>query len=485
MPSGEGWDRASAWDGFTSFLNEVLAPHRTPSVSLAVARGGRMVHHHAHGLRDTEEMLPVTPDTVYGIGSITKSFTAVAIMQLQEQGKLSVHDPVVRWLPEYQTQDPEATRATTIHHFLTHTAGLPPLPSLQAALAPSMLADPDVDGEEIRKRLQGLEPIDTAEQLMAFIARTPFELLGPPGEKFSYSNDAFALLGAIVARASGQPYEAYVHQHILAPAGMSRSAFAVETVTAWPDVAMLYVERKEKGKRVVRRSPAWWTCPSMSAAGFLKSTARDMLRYLEIYRNGGVVDGTRILSAESVLAMTEPYVRANNPAMHYGYGLMITPDYHGVKLVEHGGNIKGTSAWVSVVPEMGLSCVVLTNLVSAPGSRIALGAVNMELGLPVATPREECADCPCPADRLLQYTGEYASGEGAHVTVLANQAGLVFALEDETFPGRCVGEDAFAVKVRGQESRVEFLRDASGGVWALAFGFRIIARAKEPAPATA
>lgn len=475
---------AGNWDAYQTFLAETIEPYHAPSASVAVAHGGRPIHHHAYGLRDTEDKLPVTQDTVYGIGSITKSFTAVAIMQLQEQGKLSVQDPVRKWLPEYQTPDASAARETSIHHFLTHTAGLPPLASLNSALARTMLADPDVDDAAMREKLQAAEPIDTAEQLLAFLAKTPFQLLGPPGAFFSYSNDAFALLGAIVARASGQPYEEYVSQHILEPAGMTRSTFSADTLKGWPDVATLYVEKPQNNRDVVKRSPAWWSCPSMSAAGFLKCSARDLLRYLEIYRNDGVVDGTRLLSGDSVRMMTEPYVRANDPAMFYGYGLMITPDYHGVKLVEHGGNIKGVSAWITAVPDNGITCAALSNLASAPAGRLCLGAVNRVLDLPVETPRDDFTDHACPADVLLSYTGEYVSGEGARGAVLANREGLVVSLEGKQLPARCVGEDTFAVKVKGQETRMQFLRDPSGEVYAVAFGFRIIGRsggAAEPA----
>lgn len=466
------------WDDYQGFLVDTLKEHRTPGASVGFARDGRMVHHHAYGLRDAEERLPVTPDTVYGVGSITKSFTAVAIMQLQEQGRLSVHDPVRRWLPEYRTPDAAMAEATTLHHLLTHTAGLPPLPTLRVAMRATLLADPDLEDGELRKKLEAAKAVETVEELMAFVAETPFELLGPPGEKFSYSNDSWALLGAVVARASGEPYEAYVERHILGPAGMTRSTFSVETLGGWDDVATLYTEKREGGRHVVRRSPAWWATGAMSAAGFLKSSARDMLRYAEIYRTGGVVDGTRILAEESVRAMTAPHAAANSPVMAYGYGLMITPDYHGKKLVEHGGNIKGASAYLTVVPEAGLSCVALSNVTPTPGARLTLGAVNMALELPVATPREAFGDHPCGAERLLAYTGDYVSGEGATVTVLADRAGLVLCQEGERFPARCVGEDWFAVRMRGQESRIGFLRDGAGEVSALTMGFRIIGRGK-------
>ncbi|MBX5476970.1 MAG: beta-lactamase family protein, partial [Clostridia bacterium] len=345
-------ERQPIWPAYEEYGRKLLEPYGTPGASVAIAEDGRMTYHHGFGYRDAEERLPITPDTVFGIGSITKSFTAMCIMKLQEAGKLSVYDPVVRYLPEFRTPDPELTRQMTIHHFLTHTSGLPPLPSLMRALARSMREDPDVDQPEARKRIEEAEPVDTYEQLLECIANTPFELLGPPGEFFSYSNDAYALLGAIVARVSGQSFTEYLRKEILEPAGMTSTTMDVPEGPAFPDVSSLYIEKEKDGKEWIKKSPVWWQAPAMDAAGFLRSSARDMLRYLEIFRTGGRVGDRRILSEESVREMTAPRVQVS-PTMYYGYGLMITPDYHGVTLVEHGGNVKGVSAYMSVVPERG------------------------------------------------------------------------------------------------------------------------------------
>ena len=115
--------------GLDRFVESAMARAKTPGASLGLAVRGRRVVCRGYGFRDRESKRPATPDTIYGLASITKSFTALAMLQLQEAGRLRVDAPVVRYLPEFRTPNPAWTRRTTLHHFLTHTTGLPPLPS--------------------------------------------------------------------------------------------------------------------------------------------------------------------------------------------------------------------------------------------------------------------------------------------------------------------------------------------------------------------
>lgn len=446
---------------------------KTPGLSLGIADRGEVVYADGFGFRDREAGLPARARTLYGIGSITKSFTCVALMQLQERGRLRVTDPVVEYLPEFRLSDPEHAARITLEHLMTNTAGLPPLPSLFGSLKRSIEADPQASGLPLAERLAQLPYLDTYEQLMDFIAEQPFTPLGPPGTVFSYSNDGFALLGAVVERASGEPYPEYVRRHILEPAGMRDSGFDPAWAEAHPEATMLY--QLDPASEEVVRAPGWWQAPAMLAAGFLRSTVPDMLRYQEIFRTGGRVDGEWLLSPESVRAMTTPRIPCG-PNMAYGYGLMITP-YQGMTLVEHGGNIKGASAWVTCIPERGLTGVVLTNLMTSPSARMILGALNAYLGLPVDARRFELRDHPCPPERLSEYEGTYPSPEGAVLSVAVQDGALVLELMGKRFPARCVGEDLFAFEYHGDTATVRFLRDAEGRVWAAFSGFRVVRRA--------
>lgn len=454
------------------YAEQLMETAKLPGAFIGIAKEGELVYAQGIGCRDAEKQAEVTPDTVFGIGSITKSFTCVAIMQLQEMGKLSVHDPVVTYLPEFRTKDEERTRKITIAHFMSHTSGLPSLPTLYYAMRRSMEIDPALQGSESKIDLTAHEPIDTYEQLMAFIADLDVELLGEPGTEFSYSNDGYALLGAIIERVSGQTYESFVKEHVLDPAGMKHTAFLTEDLGDHTDITTLYTNKKtEEGKEVIA-APLWWDAPSMRAAGFLKSTGRDMLAYAEIFRTGGMVGDRRILSAESVQQMIGNYAGLE-PSRHYGYGFMVTPSFRGGTLIEHGGALKGIAAQLCIIPEENITCIVLTNLDGAPSSELLAAAINTAQSLPVDEPIVSYEDHPATPDMLKAFIGEYRSGEGEQVKVAYNEDGLFLTVQGTDFPLRPVGEDSFVFRMpTGLTKWIRFVRDETGNVIRVAFHFR-------------
>jgi len=389
-----------------TFAGEMMARHRVPGFAVAVARDGTEIYAEGFGEREVGAGAPITPDTVFGVASVTKSFTALAIMQLAEAGKLSVDDPVTRYLPEFRTPDPEATGAITLHHFLSHTAGLPPLPSRFFAFARSMEGDPAAGSKPAWSADHA--PIDTYEDLMAYLAEGGYTLLGPPGARFSYCNEGFALLGVIIERVSGQEYEAYVQRHILDPAGMAHSTFDVATLRTFPDVVTFHAARETDGRREVYAAPNWLYSSVWSPAGGLNSTVRDLLRYLEIYRTNGTVGEARLLSAAGIARMTTPYAPHSSPGSSYGYGLGVIPDYQGRRLIKHGGGRKGISAEVIAAPETGFTGAAIANLAGVPVATVTLAAFNRTLGLPADMPIEEYADAPCPPT-----PGRIARGRGS------------------------------------------------------------------------
>lgn len=452
--------------GYEEYAQKLIEEFQVPGAIVAVAKDGILFYEKTFGYRDREKRWPIDLDTVFGIGSITKSFTCVAIMQLQEEGKLSIHDPVVTYLPEFRTPDEAHTRAITIHHFMTHTPGLPPLPSLIPAMLQSLKADPTAEGLLGQFEKECAESIETYEQLMAYIGDLPFELLGPPGTEFSYSNDAFGLLGAIIERVSGKPYETYVRERILQPLGMERSAFLVEEYDDPDNVAMLYTPRAgDGGTREVLRAPVWWDSPSMRAAGFLKASARDMLRYAEVFRTGGVSNGTRIIAKESAEQMMYPHARID-PVRSYGYGLGVLPFSEQLTLIQHTGGLKGITAQMLIVPEAGITGIVLTNVDDAPIGDLTLGLLNSLFDRPLSTQYAVFAGVEKTVESLRQYPGRYRSGEGDEVTIRLDETDgrLVLVLDQSELPLRPIGEDAFLFSRRGIDTPVHFVRDAGGKV---------------------
>ena len=470
---------------FEQYCQELAEKHEIPGFSIGLAKEGQIFYENGIGYRDVENKLPLSSDTVFGIGSVTKAFTCVAIMQLQEAGKLHVNDPVNKYLPEFKTPNEEYTKQTTIHHFMTHSAGLPPLPTLFKSLSKSVANDPKFEDEgktegdigkvEEEASKDPSASIDTYEELMADIAKQEFKLLGAPGTEFSYSNDGYALLGAIIERVSGVSYEQYIKDYILEPCGMKNSVFHLEELDGHEDISSLYNSRKKDGKTIIFESNNPWDAPSMRAAGFLKSTVNDMLKFAEIYRNQGKVGDAQILTPESVELITTPYIECDKDR-YYGYGVMITPDYYGYKLIDHGGSVKGVAAQLNIFPELGLTGVAFANLAGVPSAKLLFSAFNDQLGKPIKESHASYEEVEISEDELRQYEGEYVSDEGAKYTMAVEAGGLQLKFEglDPITDVKPIGNDTFIVAFRESELGLRFVRDDDNKVIRAAFGFRQI-----------
>ena len=259
-------------DLFEQYANDLIDEHLIPGVGIAFNQNNKRIYEKAFGYRNVENLLPINADTVFGIASMTKSFTCVAIMQLQEAGKLSVHDEIVKYLPEFKTKDEKKTKKITIHHLMTHTSGLPPIATHVYARKRSIDQDPSAKDYGLDLVNNPEAAIDTYEELISYISNQDFQLLGEPGMEFSYSNDCYGLLGIIINRVSGQTYEDYIIEHILQPIQMDNSFFDLSKIEEKDNVTSLYMSRHTSKGLEVYEAPLWWDAPSMRAAGYLKST---------------------------------------------------------------------------------------------------------------------------------------------------------------------------------------------------------------------
>jgi CubicO group peptidase (beta-lactamase class C family) len=464
------------------FARGLLRRTRTPGLVLRVARERKTVLDRSFGVRDADGKHPPTPSTIFGIASVTKSFTAACVMRLAEEGKLRVTDPVVRLLPEFRTPEPRWTRRITLQHFLTHSSGLPPLPILYWGME-NLEGDRAMDRAEYRGAGIDLDhpPVFTFDALLECLASMRYRLLGPPGSVFSYSNDAFALLGAIVERVSGQVYERYVEDTILRPAGMRHTSFDPGIVAREREVTDLWAPVRVGGRRKVAPSPGWHETTSFRPSGGLRSNVEELLRYLEIYRTGGRVGPERVLASRSVKEMVQPRIRIGSPGAFYGYGLLVLPEYHGGTFVGHSGGLKGVASYVGVVPERGLTAVALANYENGPSSLVLHSALNVVEGRPATEPLVRYPRAADPGRPPSAYAGLYGCGEGWWVRVRPRRKGLVLdftgiELTDRGVRLRPVGPNAFVSGPRGQESFYRFLPEPSGRFGAVHLGWRVVRR---------
>ncbi len=167
---------------FETYAEKVMKESHLPGVAIGLAKDGQVLYEKGFGFRDVENQLQVTSDTVFAIGSITKSFTCVALMQLQEKGKLSLHDPIKKYLPDFRLKNEKYADQMTIHHFMTHTSGIPDLQTFPMVMYESLTEDDFRYDPTIQGNKEEVEPIQTYEKYLEYLGQLDFDMLSEPGE---------------------------------------------------------------------------------------------------------------------------------------------------------------------------------------------------------------------------------------------------------------------------------------------------------------
>ena len=382
---------------------EKMSETKIPGLSIAVIEGNEIIYSRGFGFRDLNSGAPATPSTIYGIGSITKSFTALAIMQLAEEGKLDLRDPVDKYVP---LKLRPLGKPATIHNLLTHSSGIPALAYAEAFIRGLL--------EEGETWL----PIATPEDIIAFMRGAEEWAVAKPGERFFYLNEGYVLLGYIISKVSGIRYVEYVKKRILRPLGMKRSYFDKDEVERDPDVATPYIIDKE-GKHIPSRFPY-----GITSDGGLLSNALDLAKYVIMYLDRGKLNGTEIVSAKSIELMEKPYIKVPFELFGgeaYGYGLIVYPNFLGHKLIGHSGSVWVYTAFMGYIPERKIGVTVLANSSGYPLSYIGMYALANMLG---KSPEE------LPFIRmeglLKKLEGTYESYKGTMRLIVERQGDFLF-----------------------------------------------------------
>lgn len=318
---------ANASGDFTtieSYITSAMKRHNIPGLSLAITQGDQMKYSKGYGTAGDGRV--VTPDTPFYIGSQSKSFTALAIMQLVEQGKLDLDATVQTYLPWFRVADPQASKQITIRHLLQHTSGLS-----ESGYAAN------------------LSPDTSIEIMVRDLSRAHLD--APVGTKMQYFNPGYSILGLIIETISGQSYGDFINEHIFTPLKMTNSftdpaeANAANLSQGYSQIFMLAVPLKQTFYR--------YDLP----AGFIISTANDMARFLMALTNSGELDGVRILKPENVKLIFTPNSSINST---YGFGWYIG-QYNGETKITHGGDTERFHTSVLLLPDRSLSLVILIN----------------------------------------------------------------------------------------------------------------------------
>jgi CubicO group peptidase (beta-lactamase class C family) len=339
--------KGNGLEGLQSFLFQRMSASGIPGLSIAIVRDGELAYERGLGFRDIGLGLPSTPQTIYCIGSVTKSFTALAVMQLHEKGKLSIEDPVEEYI---SFKGRPFGEPILIKHLLSHTSGLPWLGYAETTLT-------QTTGMSSRWL-----PISSPQDLLIFMEGAEDWALSRPGQRHAYLNEGYILLGMIIEKASGTRYGDYVKEQILNPLCMERSTFYEEDVKKEVDVATPYITGRNGEK-----TPTKYPYGEMISDGGLMSSASDMVNFVKMMLSEGLFEDRRILSSESVRNMMEPKIQTVEEPIegvgrrYYGYGLRIKTNFFGRDLIQHSGSVYGSSAYIGLIPREKLGVVVLAN----------------------------------------------------------------------------------------------------------------------------
>ncbi|MBL8216440.1 MAG: serine hydrolase [Bryobacterales bacterium] len=385
------------------------------SGAVLVLKNGQMLLRTGVGACDREARTPCKPQTRFRIGSITKTFTATAVLMLAERKKLGLQDAVSKHLP----YAPESWKDVTIHHLLSHTSGIPSYTEPKPA-------------EACARR--------TAEELVALFRDKPLDFA--PGSQWAYSNSGYVLLGEIVSQVAGMSYEAFLRQAIFEPLGMSDSGYEGEQPLA-------------NGRAVgYSRAGGRWAkaeCPDVSllrAAGGLYTTVDDLQRFDEGLRK------QRLLTLASLQRMYTPVASKS-----YGYGWALTT-FGRHKVVAHGGSIEGFAAFLARIPEEQTLVVVLSNVEQTRVHRMAQELADLAYGQTVELPRRR-VPVSLRNEVFDKYVGTYELAPNLLLTV--SREGGRYLLQAtgqaqvEMYPE---AETKFFLRVA--DAQVTFITDPSG-----------------------
>ncbi len=413
-----------------------------------------------------ESDIPVNGDTIFGLASVTKSFTAMAVMKMAEDGILNINDPVSKYIPEFTNKN---TETVTVAHLLSHAGGFFPQSRIVVDEVQQKLhLDEETDGDMAYSEALAIEGERlVAERLDSLTMEDG--LIGVPGEYLSYCNDGFGLLSGIIRRYGDQDsYAEYLNEHILRPLGMDRSFCDFVKPKEDPNAAMLY-EKKDgvmTGHRDYHDNAF-----VLNGGGAMKSTLNDLKKYLSVYLN----KGKGIVSDYSIREMVktrQPYGIHNG----YGYGLY-TQMVSGMQVTGHGGSLPGVSSNIAFTYDNDCAVIILCNTSDVPVSVISDALMRMYAGF-----------CPLPERNITEQpwddalrngaAGFYSSGEGTEFELTVRDGKLVSVEEGKEKP--VIETGLYQGVIRGRYSDMvvrPLIRD--GKVFAVQYGSRIIPRKKQ------
>lgn len=327
------------------YLQDLFQERGYPGMAICIRGSEGIIYDKGFGYRSIEKNLPMNGDTVFGIGSMSKTFTALACCLLHVEGKLNLDDPISKYIPEFHISGiPD--ECMTIKNVGTHRSGIPAMKPMEWSIAMNSI---ERETEWYRyMRETAPNQMDKDEHVINYIMQQNYDLLGAPGEYMSYLNEGFVLLTVVVEKVSGMPLETYLAEKIFKPVGMSRSLLDTDASHAKKmaegNISSLF-DCLENGEYVWDDN--WSYFPPFRGAACVKSTTHDLSKFYLMLDNKGICDGRQVIPAEAIeLLCGRSFPLQAEP--YYCMGLWKS-NTHGKQLLEHCGALRGISCQAGVI----------------------------------------------------------------------------------------------------------------------------------------
>ena len=401
-------------------LSEQFKASETGGTAL-IAKKGQIIYKKAFGMANLELNIPMQADNVFRIGSISKQFTAVAILQLMEQGKLGLQDDITKFISDYPTHG----HKITIEHLLTHTSGIQSYTGM--------------------KDFENISRLDKKpEELIAFFKNQPMEFA--PGTKWNYNNSGYFLLGYIIEKVSGKTYPEYVEETFFKTLGMTNSYYGSDSKII-KNRASAY-SKNESG--FVNAEPLSMTLPY--AAGSLQSTVEDL------YKWNQALHSFKLVKKESLDKAFTSYILADGKKTNYGYGWSMG-NIQGSPTIEHGGGIPGFLTMGIYLPKEDVFVTIFSNCDCKSPDELAVKLAGLAIGKPF-----EYKEINADTSVMKQFTGVYemaGSDEKRYIT-FAN--GKLFSQRNRNTKFNIKPYEKDKYYFESMMNTIEFLRNKSGVV---------------------
>ena len=397
-------------DPLDEFVNRYLHEMNAPGLTLALANRTGTGRIASFGLADLEAQMPLTPEMRFQIGSISKSFVALTLLQLRDEGKLHLDRPILEYLPWLPIETAYGT--VTVHHLLTHTSGLPDSLNLFSS-------DP------AWRHVQGFKP----------------------GEHFYYCNVGFSILGHLISKLDGRPWPRAIHERVMSPLGMTASRALIDDDTRpyCPSSYKPFYEDRPYPRhgRLAKAEDLVFD----DAAGGVLSTPADMARYMRMLLNRGVAERGRIVSEDGFALFSKPYIKAPefSSTASYGYGIAID-QLGGHTLLRHTGGMDSYASAFMVDLDGGVAAFASINAMQGfrpnPAVEYAVRLMGADLQQSTVVNPPSIPDIS-EVENASDYAGVYTSPAGAQLEVRINGKRLELVADRETNPLESAGPDSF------------------------------------------